>query len=92
MTHSLLAFGVSNQVQLFILLSSSQNLYSGDPTWINLTENAKGKIAGFVDFDWGANICPKNDCGKDLEVGAACVLFVCLMNAFHSQILLMHAS
>ncbi|KAF5837876.1 hypothetical protein DUNSADRAFT_3769 [Dunaliella salina] len=47
-------------------LMMTQNLYSGDPTWTNLTANANGKVAGFVDFDWGANLCPDNNCGKEL--------------------------
>lgn len=47
-------------------LMVTQNLYSGEPTWTNLTANANGKVAGFVDFDWGANICPDNECGNKL--------------------------
>ena len=31
-----------------------------DLTWQNMTENAKGQIAGFVDFDWGANLKKDN--------------------------------
>ncbi len=30
-------------------------------TWTNLTENSKGKIAAFVDFDWGLSLCPSFD-------------------------------
>ena len=26
----------------------------GDMIWTNLTDNADGRIAAFVDFDWGA--------------------------------------
>jgi hypothetical protein len=39
---------------------------------MNLTANAKGKIAGFVDFDWGANLCPGNDCREQLKVRKFC--------------------
>lgn len=38
-----------------------QNAY-GDQTWTNLTANANGQIAGFVDWDWGMQGCHKNGC------------------------------
>lgn len=44
----------------------TQNAYSG-LTWQNLTANTRGGIAGFVDFDWGANLCPDNDCTSDMK-------------------------
>lgn len=47
--------------------SRVQDLY-GTPTWTNFTENAGGQIAGFVDFDWSANLCPGNDCGEQVLV------------------------
>ncbi|GAX79116.1 hypothetical protein CEUSTIGMA_g6556.t1 [Chlamydomonas eustigma] len=45
----------------------TQDLF-GAMTWTNLTENARGQIASFVDFDWGANLCPNKDCTSDLKV------------------------
>ena len=27
-----------------------------------MTERSNGKIAGFVDFDWGASLCPQKGC------------------------------
>lgn len=29
-------------------------------TWANVTENSNGRIASFVDFDWGVNLKPWN--------------------------------
>lgn len=37
----------------------SQNAFT-DHTWINLTANAAGKVAGFVDWGWGVQACSKN--------------------------------
>ncbi len=42
-------------------MPAAQNAFSG-LTWTNLTDNANGKIAGFVDFDWGATLCKNNRC------------------------------
>ena len=36
--------------------------------WSNMTERSGGKIAGFVDFDWGANLCPSKTCSEDMKV------------------------
>ncbi len=33
-------------------LMLTKDLFSSNPTWQNLTADAVGKIAGFVDFDW----------------------------------------
>ncbi len=43
-------------------------MYSKSPKWVNLTQASNGKVFGFVDFDWGANLCPKKNC-PDLPVG-----------------------
>ncbi|GIL90755.1 hypothetical protein Vretimale_16851 [Volvox reticuliferus] len=45
-------------------LMLNQDAFNRDKlsTWINLTFNSNEKIAGFVDFDWGANLCPSKDC------------------------------
>mmetsp|Transcript_3363 Transcript_3363/g.9396 ORF Transcript_3363/g.9396 Transcript_3363/m.9396 type:complete len:1023 (-) Transcript_3363:787-3855(-) len=40
----------------------------GAMTWANLTEQSAGKISGFVDFDWGAALCPGNDCAEKFKV------------------------
>lgn len=32
--------------------------------WVNLTESAEGKIAGFVDFDWASLLCKDADCSQ----------------------------
>ncbi len=48
----------------------AQNLFSGNPTWTNLTETSNGKIAGFVDFDWGRNLCPHGECHSMMKVRA----------------------
>uniref|UniRef100_A0A383W6M8 VPS10 domain-containing protein n=1 Tax=Tetradesmus obliquus TaxID=3088 RepID=A0A383W6M8_TETOB len=39
----------------------SQNAFT-DHTWTNLTANAAGKIAGFVDWGWGVSACNKTCC------------------------------
>lgn len=31
-------------------------------TWVNLTANAAGKVAGFVDWGWGLGACVKTSC------------------------------
>lgn len=31
-------------------------------TWVNLTANAKGKVAGFVDWGWAIGGCHKSSC------------------------------
>ncbi|KAG1664895.1 hypothetical protein FOA52_006241 [Chlamydomonas sp. UWO 241] len=41
-------------------LMLTQDLY-GALTWQNLTQRSNGKIAGFVDFDWGAQLCADRD-------------------------------
>lgn len=48
-----------------------QNLFDKERTWTNLTTEARGKVAGFVDFDWGAALCPGGpaECGADTRVG-----------------------
>ncbi|EFJ39886.1 hypothetical protein VOLCADRAFT_100398 [Volvox carteri f. nagariensis] len=38
------------------------NVFDPSSPWRNLTDVTGGKIAGFVDFDWGANLCPDNNC------------------------------
>eukprot|EP00201_Polytomella_parva_P016140 CAMPEP_0175072082 /NCGR_PEP_ID=MMETSP0052_2-20121109/19671_1 /TAXON_ID=51329 ORGANISM="Polytomella parva, Strain SAG 63-3" /NCGR_SAMPLE_ID=MMETSP0052_2 /ASSEMBLY_ACC=CAM_ASM_000194 /LENGTH=978 /DNA_ID=CAMNT_0016339465 /DNA_START=262 /DNA_END=3198 /DNA_ORIENTATION=+ len=40
----------------------TQDLF-GSMDWVNLTANAHGKLAGFVDFDWGINACPTTTAG-----------------------------
>ncbi|MEW5296835.1 MAG: hypothetical protein WDW36_000087 [Sanguina aurantia] len=43
----------------------TKDLYSPEGwagRWQNLTANAQGAIAGFVDFDWGLNTCPSQNC------------------------------
>ncbi|MEW5312182.1 MAG: hypothetical protein WDW38_003829 [Sanguina aurantia] len=43
----------------------TKDLYSPEGwagKWQNLTANAQGAIAGFVDFDWGLNTCPSQNC------------------------------
>lgn len=54
---------VLDQVQLKCVsdLVLTQNAY-GDQTWTNLTANANGQIAGFVDWDWGMQGCHKHGC------------------------------
>ena len=44
-----------------------QDLFGG-MAWSNMTERSGGKIAGFVDFDWGANLCPSKTCSEDMKV------------------------
>eukprot|EP00879_Flechtneria_rotunda_P009745 GHRR01010194.1.p1 GENE.GHRR01010194.1~~GHRR01010194.1.p1 ORF type:complete len:606 (+),score=150.47 GHRR01010194.1:219-2036(+) len=39
----------------------SQNAFT-DLTWQNLTANAAGKIAGFVDWGWAMSACMKSSC------------------------------
>lgn len=46
----------------------TQDLFSGNPHWVNLTEQSGGKIAGFVDFDWGKNLCPGGTCDTMMPV------------------------
>ena len=48
-----------------------QNLFDKERIWTNLTTEARGKVAGFVDFDWGAALCPGGpaECGADTRVG-----------------------
>lgn len=39
----------------------TQNLFADSASgivWKNLTEASGGKVAGFVDFEWGAALCP----------------------------------
>jgi len=45
----------------------SQDLF-GTLSWINVTAESKGNVAGFVDFDWGANLCPDQTCSADMKV------------------------
>lgn len=42
-------------------------MFSSEYSFINLTANANGGIAGFVDFDWGASLCPKGNCTDPSE-------------------------
>lgn len=42
-------------------LLTLQNAFT-DHTWTNLTANAAGKIAGFVDWGWGISACNKTSC------------------------------
>lgn len=49
-----------------------QNLFASNPAqaaWRNLTAESKGKAAGFVDFDWMANLCAHGAC--EASVAAA---------------------
>mmetsp|Transcript_15969 Transcript_15969/g.34497 ORF Transcript_15969/g.34497 Transcript_15969/m.34497 type:complete len:890 (+) Transcript_15969:138-2807(+) len=48
-------------------LMLTQDLF-GSMTWTNLTYNAGGKVAGFVDFDWAANLCPFKNCPDHVQV------------------------
>jgi hypothetical protein len=46
---------------LLFLFPGPQNAFT-DHTWINLTANAAGKVAGFVDWGWGISACNKTSC------------------------------
>jgi len=48
-------------------LFMTQDLF-GTLSWINVTAESKGNVAGFVDFDWGANLCPDQTCSADMKV------------------------
>ncbi|GFR45937.1 hypothetical protein Agub_g7400, partial [Astrephomene gubernaculifera] len=46
-------------------LMLNQDVFNPASPWKNLTADSGGKIAGFVDFDWAANLCPNRDtCGN----------------------------
>ncbi|KAL6759447.1 hypothetical protein V8C86DRAFT_2572580 [Haematococcus lacustris] len=47
-------------------LMLTKDLFSGQPSWQNLTADSNGRIAGFVDFDWGATLCGPKGCGVDV--------------------------
>ena len=51
-----------------------QDLF-GSLAWVNITADSNGKVAGFVDFDWGASLCPDKACSEDMKVslGKQCV-------------------
>lgn len=34
----------------------------GEISWTNLTQNANGQIAAFVDFEWAAKLCETKEC------------------------------
>lgn len=74
-----------------VRLCCVQNLFSGQPTWQNLTADAMGKIAGFVDFDWAVSQCPKGDCSMMLAVSGGdpclcpCFIMSCTTNC-HSHL------
>ena len=44
-----------------------QDLF-GSLNWVNITADSNGKVAGFVDFDWGASLCPDKACSDDMKV------------------------
>lgn len=62
-------------------LMYSPNMFSGDPTWVNLTESANGKIAGFVDFDWARNLCPDGNCHTMMKVKDETILATMYVHA-----------
>lgn len=43
----------------------TQNAFADDIKWANLTTAAGTAIAGFVDYDWGAELCRNSNatCG-----------------------------
>ncbi|KAG2489020.1 hypothetical protein HYH03_012458 [Edaphochlamys debaryana] len=43
-------------------LMLNQDVFNPSASWNNLTAGSGGKVAGFVDFDWGASLCPKGSC------------------------------
>lgn len=43
-------------------LIMTQDAFSGNPSWVNLTERAQGQIGGFLDCDWGAALCKHKNC------------------------------
>ncbi|GLI71589.1 hypothetical protein VaNZ11_016826 [Volvox africanus] len=47
-----------------VLYKNAFDLDSLRNGWNNLTSNSNEKIAGFVDFDWGANLCPAGSCSE----------------------------
>lgn len=38
-----------------------QDAFTG-MNWVNLTANANGKVAGFVDWGWAIGACSKSNC------------------------------
>eukprot|EP00197_Chlamydomonas_leiostraca_P003012 CAMPEP_0202867564 /NCGR_PEP_ID=MMETSP1391-20130828/9502_1 /ASSEMBLY_ACC=CAM_ASM_000867 /TAXON_ID=1034604 /ORGANISM="Chlamydomonas leiostraca, Strain SAG 11-49" /LENGTH=890 /DNA_ID=CAMNT_0049547617 /DNA_START=70 /DNA_END=2742 /DNA_ORIENTATION=- len=54
----------------------TRDLFSGNPNWTNLTANANSQVAGFVDFDWGSNLCPGSsaECSADMRVREETIL------------------
>jgi len=48
-------------LSLLCLLLSPQDAFTS-MTWVNLTANANGKVAGFVDWGWAIGSCSKSNC------------------------------
>ncbi|KAG2441862.1 hypothetical protein HXX76_003470 [Chlamydomonas incerta] len=43
-------------------LMLNKDVFTPGSTWTNLTADSNGAVAGFVDFDWGASLCPSGTC------------------------------
>ncbi|PNW71630.1 hypothetical protein CHLRE_16g662250v5 [Chlamydomonas reinhardtii] len=43
-------------------LMLNKDVFTPGSAWTNLTADSNGAVAGFVDFDWGASLCPSGNC------------------------------